>query len=150
VTDRSIPPTSAKRGPQTARERQHRQPTGHDRVSYRERSDGTRTYYVFHRRLRAQGKSPYVKADGGLKAALALRAELDSRTNRGERTLLPSKRTVVEVANEWYAAEHGRWRDSYERNQRRNLDNEVLPEFGHWAISAVGPADVLAFDRKTP
>jgi hypothetical protein len=95
MAEGSIPSDRSERG-STAKERQHRQPTGHDRVSFRERADGSRTYYVFHRPLRKQGKSPYVKVEnGGLKAALALRAELDSRTNRGERTLLPSRRTVA-------------------------------------------------------
>ena len=48
----------------------------------------------------------------------------------------------------WFAAERSGWRDDYARELRRNLDKEIYPEFGDDRVSAMGPAEVIAYDRK--
>jgi hypothetical protein len=69
-----------------------RHKTRHRGISYREHSDGSRTYFVYHDPNRKLGTSPYVEA-GSSEKALAKQAELRHRTARGEKVVVPGKVT---------------------------------------------------------
>ena len=129
-----------------ARRDLHRK-TGHPGITYRQNAGG-RSYFVYDGSQRKQGRSPYVLAGKTLKAALELQAEFRGRKARGERIVVSSKRTVREVGEAWFEAERSGWRDDYARELRRNLDKEIYPEFGDDRVRAIGPAEVIAYDRK--
>jgi integrase len=129
----------------SARARHHKTRTRG--VTFRETAKG-RTYFVYDDTQRQHGRTPYVRAGKTEREALKLKAELDSRKSRGERVVVASRRSVLEVAEEWFAAEQGRWRIDYRREMRRCLDREVLPEFGDWKIAAIGPQQVIGYDKK--
>ena len=77
------------------------------------------------RRLdRGRGGRPPVQAEGS--------------QGRGERVVLASKRTVREVGEAWFKAEHSRWRDSYADELRRNLNTQIYPEFGGDTVGRSG------------
>src|SRR5215471_3243168 len=108
-------------------------------------------------RLKSKGKTwgywaedlkRYVACGSTRAEAIAAQAEYRLRKSRGERVVRPSRRTVAEVAEAWFAAEKSNWRPGYAAAMRQSLDNEILKEFGSWKIAAVGPADVIAYDRK--
>jgi integrase len=123
-----------------ARQRDERRKTKHRGISYREIVGG-RSYYVFWR-------SKYILAGKTEREALALQSELRSRKAKGERVVVASKRTVREVGEAWYEAERSGWREEYAREQRRYLDREIFEEFGDDRVSAIGPHEVIAHDRK--
>lgn len=114
---------------------------GHRGISYRERSDGSRSYFVFF-------QDKYLPAGTTQQQALDLQASLRSRKARGERVVVASKRTVREVGEEWLEAERHRWKEDYANEQRRCLDVEVYAEFGDDLVASIGPREVIAFDRK--
>src|SRR5690348_11542472 len=78
-------------------------------ISYRERANGDRTYYV------ARG-SNHLKVDGGEQEALLVQAELRSKKARGLRVTPPTT-TFRTVAESWYERGCARWerstRDGY-------------------------------------
>src|SRR5438874_764579 len=74
-----------------------RQATRYRGISYRERSDGSRTYSVYF-----QGR--YIAVEGGEQEALAKQAELRGRAARGEKTVTPTKATFADVAELWFAS----------------------------------------------
>jgi integrase len=121
--------------------------TGHRGISYRQTAAG-RSYFVYDGSQRKLGRSPYIRAGKTLKTALELQADIRGRKVRGERIVVSSKRTVREVGEAWFEAERSGWRDDYARELRRNLDKEIYPEFGDDRVSAIGPAEVIAYDRK--
>jgi integrase len=130
-----------------AAQRDRHRKTGHPGISYRQTAGG-RSYYVYSGAERKRGRSPYVKAGNTLKAALELQAEIRGRQARGERVIVSSKRTVREVAQEWFSAEQSRWRPEYHSEQRRMLDRRILPEFGDHRVASIGPREILAYDSK--
>jgi integrase len=127
---------------EASHDRTKRWPTRHVGIVYRIGADGrTRTYYVHFRRK-------YYKAGRTEREALATQREVHARANRGERVIVSSKRTVREVAPEWILSEGMGWRIDYALEQERLLEKEILPVFGDWLVASIGPADVIAFDRK--
>jgi integrase len=129
-------------------DREKRQKTRQRGISYRLNADRSRQYYVYWDANRKVGKSPYEKAGKTEEEALAKQAELRNKKARGERVILPSKRTVRTDGNEWYEAEKDGWREDYRYEMRRLLDNVIFPEFGDDRVASIGPQDVLAFDKK--
>jgi integrase len=127
--------------------REVRHETRHRGISYRVNADGTRTYSVYYEPNRKLGKSPYVLAGTTEQQALARQAELRHKKARGERVILPSKRTVREVGEEWFEAESPGWKGDYRREMRRLLDREIYEEFGDDPVASIGPRDLIAFDR---
>jgi hypothetical protein len=72
-----------------------RRPTRYRGISYRLKSDGTKTYSVYH-------AGRYWPVVGGEAEARAQQAELRCKAARGERPLLPSRQTFAAVAEQWF------------------------------------------------
>jgi integrase len=115
-----------------------RHKTRHRGITYRQRARGTRTYYVFVNGVQ-------VKVDGGEAEALALQAELRGRKARGE-NIVTRKVTLGTLAEDWYASKGG-LRDSTLRDYRADLDNEILPRFGHLKVPKVTADEIARFVR---
>ncbi len=114
-----------------------RHSTRHRGVSYRERADGGRTYYVY-----ADGK--HHRVDGGEQEALLVQAELRGRLARGLR-VTPDQTTFSELAETWYATGSARWRPSTQEGYRIALDLHLLPVFGALPVASITADQVAAF-----
>jgi integrase len=125
---------SAKRGKASPFKRQG---TRHRGISYRERDDGSRTYYV------AVG-SRHLRVDGGEREALLVQAELRSKQVRGLR-VTPAATTFAELAEQWFEIGKARWRRSTQNGYRIALDRHLLPAFGPMLLAAITPDAVAAF-----
>jgi integrase len=101
-------------------------------VTYRERADGTRTYFVF------SGGSQH-PVTGGESAALTLQAEL--RTT--PKIVVASSVRFHSFSEEWFQAKAPRLRQRTANYHRRTLDLVLLPRFGSWKVSAID-ADAVA------
>ncbi|MDH4341289.1 MAG: hypothetical protein OEW52_11410 [Thermoleophilia bacterium] len=115
-----------------------RHKTRHRGISYRLRSNGTRKYYVY-------ANGTHSPVDGGEAEALALQAELRGRKARGEK-VVPKKVLFGTLAEDWYASKSG-LRQSTLRDYRADLDNEILPRFGHLKVAKVTPDEIARFVR---
>jgi integrase len=104
--------------------------TRHRGITYRERKDGTRSYYVY-----AAGRQ--IAVHGGEKEALARQAELRGRLARGER-VAPAWVKFREVAEEWFGSKRS-LRLWTKASYRGSLDRELLPRFGHLKLAAITP-----------
>jgi hypothetical protein len=87
-----------------------RQGTRHRGISYRERADGSRTYFV-------TVGSRHLRVDGGEREALLVQADLRSKQARGLRVTLVET-TFAELAEEWFEIGRARWRRSTENGYR--------------------------------
>src|SRR5687768_3795621 len=107
-----------KRNSQKGREKRHS--TRYRGITYRDKADGSRTYYV----TRSGG---YLKAGKTEEEALARQAELRGKKARGEKVVLPSKKTVREFTEEWWSCPNAKLRPHYrnEKEVRRILDKEI-------------------------
>ena len=108
-------------------------------VTYRLRSDRSRTYYVF-----ANGQQ--VKVEGGEAEALALQAEVRGRRARGE-PVAPKNTRLAALAEDWYSSKQG-LRDSTLKDYRAALDNVLLPHFGHLKVGRVGADEIALLIRE--
>ena len=116
-----------------------RHSTQHRGLSYRERSDGQKTFYglVDGRRMKLDAIS--------LRDAVAEYGELRGKVAKGVK-LPPAKVRFADAAEAWYATtEHLRpWtRIQY----RATLDNELLPRFGKRRLREIQLDHVLAYIR---
>jgi integrase len=115
-----------------------RHKTRHRGITYRIKSDGTRSYYVY-----AAGKQVAVK--GGESEALAKQAELRGKLARGE--LLSSTRVnFKELAEQWLESKRN-LRPWTRAAYRRSLDRELLPRFGHLKLARITPDRVAGMIR---
>jgi integrase len=119
---------------QAARDRDERQKTRHRGISFRETSGG-RSYYVY-----AQGR--YVKAGTTEREALALQADLRTRSARGQRVIVPPKITGAELFEQWFE-QKTRLAPWTQKSYRDALDLVLLPRFGDWQVAAID-ADAVA------
>lgn len=131
--------------PDDGARRDVRHKTRHRGITYRERADGERTYFVY-----AEGRQVAIK--GGEREALAVQARFRSRLARGERVSNGNVPFEV-VAEEWFAQKtklRARTRVGY----RAALDNHLLPFFGGRKIGRITYEDVAEFivtmEKKRP
>lgn len=101
-------------------------------ITYRERQDGQRTYYVY-------GDGRQVAVEGGEKEALQLQANLRTKTA----PLVPTRTKFKVVAEAWYEQKKPRLRRRTADYYRSALDLVLLPRFGNSPISAID-ADAIA------
>jgi integrase len=107
-----------------------RRKTKRSGVTYREKSDGSRTYFAY-----ARGSQH--KVDGGFDEACALQDELRGKVRRNE-PIVTQKHTFAEAAEAWFLFKSPSWNELTYEAHRRNLDNHVLPVFAdkrlpiHW------------------
>jgi integrase len=116
-----------------------RHKTRHRGVTYRERADGSRTYYVH-----CSGKQ--IAVQGGEKEALAKQAEARGRIARGEK-VAPANVRFQEVAEAWFASKTKLRRSTRDR-YRWSLDHCLLPKFGHLKLAQISPDRVAALIRE--
>jgi len=100
-------------------------------ISYRERADGSRSYYVY-----AQGRHQLV--DGGEREALLVQADLRGKAGRGLR-VTPVETTFAELAEEWFSLRSPGWRPSTRGGYRITLDKHLLPRLGQLKLAAITP-----------
>jgi len=108
-------------------------------VTYRERADGSRRYFVY-----AQGKQHLV--EGGEREAVGMQAELRGRVARGEK-LAPANVRFGALAEEWFASKR-KLRPWTRSGYRAALDNELLPRFGRLKLAQVTPDQIAALVRE--
>jgi integrase len=103
-------------------------------ISYRERADGTRTYYVYHggKQLQAQGR-------GGEKEAIEFQAALRSSVA----PVVVTRTKFKALAEVWYDQKVTRLRKRTADYYRSGLDLVLLPRFGKLRIDAID-ADQIA------
>lgn len=106
-------------------------------ISYRERADGSRSYYVY-----AQGRHQLV--DGGEREALLVQADLRGKAGRGLR-VTPVETTFAELAEEWFSLRSPGWRPSTRNGYRITLDKHLLPRLGQLKLAAVTPDRIARF-----
>lgn len=120
-----------------ARDPYKRQSTRYRGISYRERADGDRTYYVY-----ADGR--HLRVEGGEQEALLVQADLRGKIARGLR-VSPEATTFAELAEEWFETGSLRWRPSTRNGYRIALDRHLLRRFGRRLLAAITPDDVARF-----
>lgn len=111
-----------------------RHKTRHPGITYRVRANGSRAYYVY-----AQGRQHAV--EGGGAEALARQAELRGMTARGQR-IVATKVKFAALSEDWLASKN-KFRDSTIADYRADLNNVILPRFGHLKPSQI-TADKIA------
>jgi integrase len=128
--------------PKTTRDPYKRHKTRYPGITYREKEDGGRTYYV-------TVGSRHLKVDGGEQEALLVQADMRSKKARGLR-VTPPPTTLGEVAQAWFERGCVRWRRSTQRGYKVSLDTHLLPIFGHLPIASISTDMVAAFiaDRR--
>jgi integrase len=104
-------------------------------ITYRLRSDGTKTYYVHH-----GGKQRAV--EGGEREALALQADLRRRSSRGEIVNLVSK-SLSDVAEIWLPTKR-HIRAATRAQHEWVLRVHLLPRFGQFKMNAITTHHVAA------
>lgn len=111
-------------------------------ISYRQRDDGSRVYYVY-----ADGR--HHRVDGDEKEALLVQAELRGKRARGLR-VTPVETTFGQLAKEWFENGRARWRLSTRNGYRVALNAHLLPRFGAMSLSAITTDHIAAFiaERK--
>lgn len=105
-------------------------------VTYRERRDGSRAYYVQH-------AGTHLPAGSSLEEAKAKKAELGLAKARGEKPILRPKTTFSELAETWFEGKAPRLRAKTREQYRSALDLVLLPQFGKWKLGAID-ADAVA------
>jgi hypothetical protein len=117
-----------------------RHKTRHRGITYRERADGSRTYYVY-----AAGRQHAIQ--GGERDALAKQAELRGKLARGER-VVTANRLFRELAEEWFEAKKPRLRPRVAAGYRTSLDLYVLPAVGDRKLGQVTVQAVAELARE--
>ena len=120
-----------------ARDPYKRRSTRYRGISYRERADGGRTYYVY-----AEGR--HLRVEGGEQEALHVQADLRGKIARGLR-VSPDGTTFAELAEEWFETGALRWAPSTQDGYRIALEAHLLPRFGTRTLVAITPDDVARF-----
>jgi integrase len=105
-------------------------------VTYRVKADGSRSYSVYY-------KGRFLAAGNTEREALTKQAELRGKQARGERVVLPSKKTFAEAAEEWFQTKQARLRPWTLKGYRESLDLVLLPRYGAWKLAAVD-ADAIS------
>lgn len=118
-----------------ARDPYKRRSTRYRGISYRERADGGRTYYVY-----AEGR--HHRVEGDEQEALAVQADLRGTIARGLR-VRPEATTFAELAEEWFQTGSLRWRPPTGASYRIALDRHLLPRFGRLPLAELTP-DLVA------
>jgi hypothetical protein len=113
--------------------------TRHRGITYRLKTDGSRTYYVY-----VGGR--FLAVDGGEKQALAKQAELRGRQARGERAA-PRPVKFGQVAEEWFESKR-RLRPWTRKNYRSSLNRVLLPAFGNLKLGQITPEHVARLIRR--
>lgn len=72
-----------------------RHSTRHRGITFRKRTDGSRSYFVYW-------QSSYLKAGETLESALALQSELRARKGKGQKVIVPAKITCGELLEQWF------------------------------------------------
>jgi integrase len=106
-------------------------------ISYRERKDGSRTYYV------AVG-ARHLRVEGGEQEALLVQADLRTKKSLGLR-VTPAPTTFAELAEEWFEQNRGRWESSTQSGYRTALDAHLLPAFGAQRLASITTDEIAAF-----
>jgi integrase len=119
-----------------------RHKTRYPGITYREKEDGGRTYYVTN-------GSRHLKVDGGEQEALLVQAELRSKKARGLR-VTPLPTTFRQAAETWFERGCVRWASSTQEGYRTSLDLHILPVLGDLPIATVTTDTIAAFvtDRR--
>jgi integrase len=117
-----------------------RHTTRHRGITYREKADGKRTYFVRWDNTRISERPDGTRLTTETEA-LALQAELRQRSGKGEKIVVNSKLTFEELAETWFAGK--RLRPKTTKAYRDALDLVLLPRFGSWKIAQVD-ADAIA------
>ena len=108
-------------------------------LQYRERGDGSRSYYGY---VPGRGR---VKLDATApRAAEEEYRDLRGRADKGEK-IAPSNLTFRDVAEEWIEQKNGRLAEWTRRGYREALDNHVLPTFGHRKLREIDHVMVARF-----
>ena len=95
-------------------------------VTFRVRSDGSRTWAVyFQGKQRAVGESDYPDNFDG---ACQYQDDLRGKRNRGEK-IVTTKHAFAEAAEAAFELNKGRWNERVRQNYRASLDNYVVPHF---------------------
>jgi integrase len=111
-------------------------------ISYRERDDGSRVFYVY-----ADGR--HHRVEGNEKEALLVQAHLRGKKARGLR-VTPDKTTFGQLAKEWFEIGKTRWATSTQNGYRVALNTHLLPRFGAISLAQITPDEVARFvaERK--
>ena len=119
-----------------------RHKTRYPGITYRDKQDGGRTYFVTN-------GSRHLKVDGGEQEALLVQADLRSEKARGLR-VTPLPTTFRTVAEAWFERGCVRWEPSTQDGYRTSLDLHVLQVFGDLAIGRITTDMIAAFiaDRR--
>lgn len=115
-----------------------RHKTRHRGISYREKADGSRTYYLF-------SAGSYIACGPREGDALRKRDELGGRRDRGQPIVVPTKVTFAEYAERWLE------RRRLETNETRTIEHaewglaHLLPYFGKLRLSDIKVAHVDSY-----
>jgi integrase len=110
----------------------------HPGIYFRVGANGKRRYEITY--TDSDGKRRWKVVDGSLQAAMTAREELRGRIRKGER-VVPTRMTVAEVAEAWFASQANlrpRTRERYEMALRVH----VLPRLGRARVSSLTVDDV--------
>jgi integrase len=118
-----------------------RWPTRYRGVSYRLDRSLKRSYFVYDR-----GK--FIPAGATESAGLGKQADLRAKRARGERVVIASRKTLSEVAEDWYADAERRLRLGTLKNYRSDLDRVILPRFGERGVGSIGPEDIVELVKE--
>ena len=118
-------------------DRNRRTRTKHRGITFTERSDGGRTYFV-------TCGTRHVRVDGGLNEALAVQADYRLKRARGER-VTPTRVTFGEIAEAWLASK--RVEDSTRDRYRASLNVWLLPRWRDSPIASVTEDDLALMVR---
>jgi integrase len=120
--------------------RYKRHATQYRGITYRERANGARSYYVF-----AGGRQ--IAVPGDLNAAKVKQSEFRSKAAKGE-PVTDTKLTFGEVAELWYESKERRLRPWTLKGYRASLDNVLLPRWGKWKLAQISTQHVAGLIRE--
>ncbi len=107
-------------------------------ITYRERRDGTRKYSVRH-------GSSWVPVHGGLAEARAVKADLDLRKAKGQRVVVPPKKTFGEANAEWFEFAKRKLRPGTVKDYQNVIDKYLIPRFGTMRLAAIDAETIVLF-----
>jgi integrase len=121
-------------------------PTGTRGFSYQLRGDGAKRFFGY---VPALGRRVPLQSPKFREAKAEWQALCD-KANKGERVLVPSKATFREITEQWWNETNEKLRPRYadEKEIRRRLDVEILPEWGHRRIGTIDVEDIFKLDAK--
>src|SRR4051812_34342031 len=127
---------SQRKVPVSDRQKRHR--TRYRGITFREKADGSRTYFVY-----AQGLQHPV--DGGEQEAVAKQAELRGRVARGERVASSNIR-FREMAQLWFASKR-KLRPWTLKGYEDVLNRVLIPRFGNMKVDEISVEHVASLIR---